>query len=154
MVATADGDAAVLALSGERLDLLVLDELSPDSDTLRLLREIRLHSDVPVILLTPSGNETAEVQGLELGADACVVKPLSPLALLARAKALLRRADRGNKPCGEPSSLCTNCDLPLKPGLKFCPACWALATEVSFQPLEPGSFPLPSVYAKPEADEG
>lgn len=91
MVTEADGDSAILAISETHLDLLVLDEMSPDSETLRLLEEIRLRSDVPVILLTTLGSDADELRQLELGADACVPKPISPLVLLARAKAILRR---------------------------------------------------------------
>jgi DNA-binding response OmpR family regulator len=64
----------------------------PGKDGFLVLAEIRQRSDVPVLMLTARGDETAQVRGLELGADDYVVKPFSHLALLARIKAVLRRA--------------------------------------------------------------
>ena len=64
----------------------------PGKDGFAVLREIRLVSDVPVIMLTARGEEVDQVRGLELGADDYVVKPFSYLTLLARMTAVLRRA--------------------------------------------------------------
>lgn len=74
-------------------DVVLLDVSMPGKDGFAVLQEIRQSSDVPVLMLTARGEETAQVRGLELGADDYVVKPFSHLALLARIKAVLRRAE-------------------------------------------------------------
>jgi two-component system KDP operon response regulator KdpE len=74
-------------------EIVVLDVGLPDRSGFDVLREIRRVSDVPVIMLTARGEEMDQVRGLELGADDYVVKPFSHLALLARIKAVLRRAE-------------------------------------------------------------
>jgi DNA-binding response OmpR family regulator len=73
--------------------VVLLDSGVPGTDGLEVLREIRQVSDVPVLLISRSGSETDQVRGLELGADDYVVKPFSHLALMARIKAVLRRAE-------------------------------------------------------------
>ncbi len=87
-----DGDAALQAFFDEEPDVVVLDVSMPGKNGFEVLREIRRVSDVPVLILTARGQETDEVRGLGLGADDYVVKPFSHLALLARIKAVLRRA--------------------------------------------------------------
>ena len=74
-------------------DLILLDLVLPDGDGLEFLRTLRARSDVPVIVLTSRDEETDRVVGLEMGADDYVTKPFSPRELLARVKALLRRAE-------------------------------------------------------------
>lgn len=71
--------------------LVVLDVMMPGKDGLEVLREIRTHSQVPVIMLTAKGEETDRIVGLELGADDYMAKPFNPRELLARIKAVLRR---------------------------------------------------------------
>jgi len=87
-----DGDRAVAWLRGNRPALVVLDVMLPGVDGLQVLREIRRHGDVPVILLTARADEVDRVVGLELGADDYVVKPFSPRELAVRVRNLLRRA--------------------------------------------------------------
>lgn len=87
-----DGDAALQAFFDEEPDVVVLDVSMPGKSGFEVLKEIRRVSDVPVLMLTARGQETDEVRGLGLGADDYVVKPFSHLALLARIKAVLRRA--------------------------------------------------------------
>jgi DNA-binding response OmpR family regulator len=79
------------ALSG-RYDVVLLDLMLPGKDGLEVCREIRARSDVPVIVLTARGEEADRVMGLELGADDYVAKPYSPRELLARIRAVVRRA--------------------------------------------------------------
>lgn len=77
-------------------DLLILDVMLPDEDGFSLCRWVRQHqrfAQVPIIMLTASSDEADRVVGLELGADDYLGKPFSPRELLARIKALLRRAD-------------------------------------------------------------
>jgi DNA-binding response OmpR family regulator len=79
------------ALSG-RYDAVLLDLMLPGKDGLDVCREIRARSDVPVIVLTARGEEADRVMGLELGADDYLAKPFSPRELLARIRAVVRRA--------------------------------------------------------------
>jgi DNA-binding response OmpR family regulator len=87
----ADGAAAVAELQRGRFDLVVLDLMLPVVDGLRVLRDLRSRSEVPVIVLTARGDEGDRVLGLELGADDYVVKPFSPRELAARVASVLRR---------------------------------------------------------------
>ena len=82
----------------------MLDVAMPRKNGFEVLREIRRVSDVPVIMLTARGEEMDQVRGLELGADDYVVKPFSHLALLARIKAVLRRAELPPPPRRCPTS--------------------------------------------------
>jgi DNA-binding response OmpR family regulator len=93
LVAADDGEEGLRRFAEADPDVVLLDVSMPKMDGFAVLREIRQVSDVPVLLLTARGEETAQVKGLELGADDYVVKPFSHLALLARIKAVLRRAD-------------------------------------------------------------
>jgi DNA-binding response OmpR family regulator len=79
------------ALSG-RYDAVLLDLMLPGKDGLEVCRELRARSDVPVIVLTARGEEADRVMGLELGADDYLAKPFSPRELLARIRAVTRRA--------------------------------------------------------------
>src|SRR5512137_3200057 len=79
------------ALSG-RYDAVLLDLMLPGRDGLEVCREIRARSDVPILVLTARGEEADRVMGLELGADDYLSKPFSPRELLARIRAVVRRA--------------------------------------------------------------
>jgi DNA-binding response OmpR family regulator len=79
------------ALSG-RYDTVLLDLMLPGRDGLDVCREVRARSDVPIIVLTARGEEADRVMGLELGADDYLAKPYSPRELLARIRAVVRRA--------------------------------------------------------------
>jgi two-component system response regulator RegX3 len=75
-------------------DLVLLDLALPDGDGRDVCRELRRHSDVPIVMLTARGTETDRVVGLELGADDYVVKPFSGPEVIARIRAVLRRGRR------------------------------------------------------------
>lgn len=93
-VLTAADGAQALRLAGEaQPDLILLDLMLPEVDGLDVCRELRKTSRVPIIMLTARGEEIDRVVGLELGADDYVVKPFSVRELLARVKAVLRRAE-------------------------------------------------------------
>jgi DNA-binding response OmpR family regulator len=79
------------ALTG-RYDAVLLDLMLPGKDGLEVCRELRARSDVPVVVLTARGEEADRVMGLELGADDYLAKPFSPRELLARIRAVVRRA--------------------------------------------------------------
>jgi DNA-binding response OmpR family regulator len=89
------GEKAVSLLK-EGFDLIVLDLMLPDMDGEDICETIRKDSDLPIIMLTAKSDEDDRIAGLGLGADDYVVKPFSPRELVARVKALLRRA-KGTK---------------------------------------------------------
>lgn len=92
-VSTAEGGAAMKrALKASAVDLVVLDIMMPGEDGLILCRHLRETTDLPVILLTAMAEDTDRVIGLEIGADDYLTKPFNPRELLARIKAVLRRA--------------------------------------------------------------
>jgi len=93
----ADARSARRALESSAIDLLVLDIMMPGEDGLSLCRHVREIGDLPIILLTARSEETDRIVGLEMGADDYVVKPFSPRELVARIKAILRRASAGNR---------------------------------------------------------
>ncbi|MBL6961793.1 MAG: response regulator transcription factor, partial [Anaerolineales bacterium] len=90
-----DGDSGLAMARREKPDLLVLDLMLPGMDGLDVCRAIRRESDLPIIMLTARAEETDRLIGLELGADDYISKPFSPRELVARVRALLRRA-KGN----------------------------------------------------------
>jgi DNA-binding response OmpR family regulator len=94
-----DGNAGLRYGSAERWDLIILDLRLPGVDGLEICRKLRQKTEyVPILMLTSKSSELDRVVGLELGADDYVTKPFSVLELMARVKAILRRADLGNRP--------------------------------------------------------
>src|SRR5437899_11749834 len=87
-----DGAHALARFGQVKPDLVVLDIMLPNVDGLTICREIRKTSQVPIIMLTARDEVTDKVVGLELGADDYLTKPFHPQELVARAKALVRRA--------------------------------------------------------------
>lgn len=87
-----DAAAARRVMKAAAIDLVVLDVMMPGEDGLSLCRELRAAGDLPVILLTALVEETDRIVGLEIGADDYVTKPFNPRELVARIKAVLRRA--------------------------------------------------------------
>lgn len=96
-LAAEDAEALHGLLTSETPDLLIVDIMLPGDDGFTICRDIRRDSDVPIIMLTASADETDRILGLELGADDYLGKPFNPRELLARIKAVLRRA-RGGSP--------------------------------------------------------
>ena len=90
----ADGPAALDAVRRQRPDLVVLDLGLPGLDGLDVTRELRRQGSIPIVMLTARDDELDKLLGLELGADDYLTKPFSPRELVARVKAVLRRADR------------------------------------------------------------
>ena len=93
-VATVHGDGAqaLAAIRAAPPDLIVLDLMLPGLDGLSLCRAVRAFSDVPIVMVTARVEEIDRLLGLELGADDYLCKPFSPRELMARIKAILRRA--------------------------------------------------------------
>jgi DNA-binding response OmpR family regulator len=86
-----DGESALRMERDWHPDLLVLDVMLPGIDGIEVLRQLRTHSDVPVILLTARAEEVDKLVGLSVGADDYVTKPFSPREVAARVKTVLRR---------------------------------------------------------------
>ena len=87
-----DGEEALKKVRAERLDLIILDLNMPDMDGIEVCHEIRVVSNLPIIMLTVRGAEKDKVRALDAGADDYVVKPFGIDELLARIRAALRRA--------------------------------------------------------------
>ena len=92
VTAVASGQEIAAVMARETIDLLVLDLRLPGEDGMQIARRLREESGVPIIMLTGRKDEADRVMGLELGADDYLTKPFSPRELLARIRALLRRA--------------------------------------------------------------
>jgi two-component system OmpR family response regulator len=90
--AVADGREMRRVLDRSPVDLIVLDLMLPGEDGLTLCRELRTHSQVPVIMLTARGEDVDRIVGLEIGADDYLAKPFNPRELLVRIRAVLRRS--------------------------------------------------------------
>ena len=88
----ADGSEVMKTIRTESPDIIILDIMLPGKDGLEVLKEIRMDHTLPVIMLTAKGDDTDRIVGLELGADDYLPKPFNPRELLARMKAVLRRA--------------------------------------------------------------
>lgn len=100
IVTAEDGDSALDVARRESPDMVVLDLNLPGRDGLDVARELRRLSDIPVIMLTARVEETDRLIGLELGADDYITKPFSPRELVARVRAVLRRAQGGGRQPG------------------------------------------------------
>jgi len=98
VTAVGDGVAALDAFGKHRYDAIVLDLNLPMLSGEEVCRRVRDTSDVPIIMLTAKGAEEERVAGLDLGADDYLVKPFSPRELVARVRALLRRARAETEP--------------------------------------------------------
>lgn len=88
----ADGRAMRKVLADSRIDLILLDLMLPGEDGLSLCRTLRAESNIPIIMLTAKGEEIDRVVGLEVGADDYLPKPFGSRELIARIRAVLRRA--------------------------------------------------------------
>jgi two-component system phosphate regulon response regulator OmpR len=93
----ADGSDVKKTLRKELPEIVILDIMLPGKDGLEVLKEIRTDDPIPVIMLTAKGDQTDRIVGLELGADDYLPKPFNPRELLARMKAVLRRAVPENR---------------------------------------------------------
>jgi two-component system alkaline phosphatase synthesis response regulator PhoP len=92
VVTAYNGEEALYTARHEKPDLVVLDILMPKMDGLEFTRRVRREQNVPIIMLTARAEETDRIVGLEMGADDYVTKPFSPREVVARVRAVLRRA--------------------------------------------------------------
>jgi len=93
VVAASNGVEAIEIFSSQPVDLILLDVMMPELDGFETCQRIREYSNVPIIMLTAKGDEKDRVRGLDLGADDYLTKPFSATELLARVRAVLRRAE-------------------------------------------------------------
>src|SRR6476469_10837319 len=100
VLSAGDGATAIQHAAATPLDLILLDLGLPVLDGFTVCTRIREFSDVPIIILTARAEEQDKVRGLDIGADDYLVKPFGPPELLARVRAVLRRAPRS--PAGPP----------------------------------------------------
>jgi len=94
-----DGKQAIDLAHCQKPDLIILDLMLPEMDGLQVCKELRASRDtrdIPIIMLTARGGEIDKILGLEIGADDYITKPFSPRELIARVKAVLRRAATGD----------------------------------------------------------
>jgi two-component system, OmpR family, alkaline phosphatase synthesis response regulator PhoP len=93
-----DGIQALRMIRSNAPDLIILDLMLPGNNGWNVCREVRAFSDVPILMLTARSQEEDKLKGLEMGADDYVTKPFSPRELVARVRAVLRRAERSAEP--------------------------------------------------------
>ena len=98
VLAASDGRAALQIARSRHPDLVVLDLGLPGLDGLDVTRALRADGNLPIVMLTARDDELDKLLGLELGADDYLTKPFSPRELVARVRAVLRRADRAAEP--------------------------------------------------------
>lgn len=96
-----EGKQAVELAASEKPDLVLLDVMMPEMDGFQACERIRQFSNVPIIMLTARGEEDQRIRGLNLGADDYIVKPFSAGEMLARVRAVLRRAQTAAPDSGE-----------------------------------------------------
>jgi len=94
VITAMDGQQAVDAVAEKKPDIVLLDVMMPVMDGFTACERIREFSSVPIIILTAKGEERDRVRGLDAGADDYIIKPFSAQELLARVRAVLRRAER------------------------------------------------------------
>lgn len=91
-VAAADGIQALVQVKRTHPDIVILDLMLPELDGWEVCKRLRAETDIPIIMLTARSDDVDKIVGLELGADDYVTKPFNPRELVARIKAVLRRA--------------------------------------------------------------
>jgi DNA-binding response OmpR family regulator len=109
-----DGSRGLERVLSEEHALVILDLMLPGIGGLDVLRRLRMHSPVPVLILTARGEDVDRILGLEIGADDYLAKPFNPRELIARIRAILRRTSRST---GSGNSL-TVSDLQLNPAAR------------------------------------
>lgn len=97
VITAADGTSALETIQKHHPSLVILDVMLPNKSGFDICRELRARSDVPILMLTARSEDVDKIVGLELGADDYLTKPFNPREMVARVKAILRRADAGHR---------------------------------------------------------
>jgi len=92
VTAVSDGREMARAMADHRVDLIILDVMLPGEDGLSICRRLRANTSIPLLMLTAKGDDVDRIVGLEMGADDYLPKPFNPRELVARIRAVLRRA--------------------------------------------------------------
>ncbi len=136
VVTASDGEMALQKIAEHNPDLIVLDVMLPRLDGLEVCRRVRAAGNTPIIMLTARGEETDKLVGLGIGADDYLTKPFSPRELVARIKAVLRRATLA--PAPEPGAG----SILRFPGLKINPKTRTVETDNGSVELTAKEFDL------------
>ncbi len=133
-----DGDEALARARSGDFDLIVLDVMMPRRNGFDVLRELRAHVLTPVLMLTARGEDVDSIVGLELGADDYLAKPCNPRVLVARIRAILRRAEPAQEAGGGAVELLQVGDVVLHGGARTvqCSGQPAALTSTEFGILE------------------
>lgn len=126
-----NGRRALEILDADKVELVILDVMMPDMDGIRTCMKIRETSDIPIIMLSAKQEEIDKITGLSIGADDYVAKPFSPLELIARVKARLRRSVRAVE--ADSGSIISVQDLKIDPARHLV---FVKEREVTLTPLE------------------
>lgn len=126
VISAEDGLAALDMIEHHAPDLIVLDLMLPEVDGWEVCKRTRAHSDVPIIMLTARDDDIDKIVGLELGADDYMTKPFNPRELVARVKAILRRAGVESRSVPSTSEQLMVGDLKIEPARRETHAAGAL----------------------------
>lgn len=99
-----NGEALDAKMAAESYDILILDLNLPGEDGFSICRRVRAAGDMPIVIVTAQGEDVDKILGLEMGADDYIVKPFNPRELLARIRAVLRRAEPQSRAEAAPAS--------------------------------------------------
>jgi two-component system response regulator CpxR len=114
-----DSETGIVQARSSKATLIVLDVMLPGQSGFEVLRQIREHSKVPVVMLTARGDEVDRIVGLEMGADDYLPKPFNPRELVARIRAIQRRSSAGQEsPEAESGKILQVGDVELDPGAR------------------------------------
>ncbi|NOU75267.1 response regulator [Paenibacillus sp. LMG 31458] len=119
VISAASGDEAIRLWRLHNPQLIVLDLMMPGKNGWQVCEEIRNEQDVPIIMLTALGDEMDRLMGLTMGADDYLTKPFSPRELVLRAKAILRRQQRGQAEAANGTGAVTPAYIMKFPGLEL-----------------------------------
>ena len=97
VVEAEDGAAAILKVQSEKPDILLLDIMMPVLDGIEVCKQVRKMTDLPIIMVTAKDEDDDRIAGLEIGADDYITKPFNSREVVARVKAVLRRANTQEK---------------------------------------------------------
>ena len=115
VVEAEDGMQAVAFCRREHYDAIIMDIMMPELDGFSACREIRRHSDVPILMLSARGEEYDKINGFEFGADDYIVKPFSPRELLMKVTAMVRRYNQYAGKENEADAIVLSCGIVIHP---------------------------------------